>query len=121
MLGRAKNWKLLHTPDIASLACVTHVGTSITIGLIGVAMEAALANKFATFVEYVTGLLLILFGLGFAYVSRRKDGHYHRGIPLITRHLGVDTKEIEEHIYIHKLIVENKPGYEHSHKREQGH
>jgi nickel/cobalt exporter len=120
VLGRARNWRLRRTLAIASLAGTAHVGTSIIIGLIGVVLGAALAERFATMVEYITGSLLILFGLGFAYLSWRRGRHQHHGIPFITRRLGVNTKEIEPYMHIHH---EHEPGHdgEHHHELEDGH
>ena len=127
MLGRSRNWTLRRTLGIASLAGTAHVGTSIIIGLIGVALGAALAERFATVIEYLTGSLLIIFGLGFAYISWRRGGHHHYGIPFVTRRLGVDVEEVEEYMHIlaseheHEHTHEHETGVEHTHEHDHEH
>jgi len=108
MMGRSRNWSYQRTLALAGLAGIAHVCTSIIIALIGVALGASLAERFTTIVEYITGSLLIVFGFGFAYLSWRRKGHHHHGIPLISRLLGRSTEEAEKYVHIHEHVAGDK-------------
>ena len=116
MLGRAREWGVPRTLGIAGIAGSLHVGTSIAIGLIGLFLGTVLAEEFASVVEYITGSLLFVFGLGFAFFSwRRKNAHTHRGIPLINRLFRVNTEEAEKLMHVHD------EGEEHAHDEHDDH
>ncbi|MDP2728180.1 MAG: hypothetical protein Q8P59_11640, partial [Dehalococcoidia bacterium] len=112
LLGRAKNWKIMHTLGIAGAAGTAHVGSSIIIGLIGVGLGEVLIEEFASTIDIVSGSALILFGVGFAYLSWRAKGHHRHGIPFLTRRLGVDMEETEKYMHVH--------GDEQEHSHDQG-
>ncbi|MFC2050528.1 hypothetical protein ACFLTN_05080 [Chloroflexota bacterium] len=117
MLGRSRNWTSQRTLGLAGLAGTAHVGTSIIIGLIGIALGAVLAERFATVIEYITGALLILFGFSFAYLSWKRRGHHHHGIPFIARLFGKSVDEAEKWMHTHR--TENGSVFQHSHKYER--
>jgi len=117
MLGRSKNWKFQRTLGFAGLAGTAHVGTSIIIGLIGVALGAVLAERFAAIIEYITGALFILFGFSLAYLSWKRGGHHHHGIPFIAHLFGESVEEAEKWMHTHR--TENGHMFQHSHKYER--
>lgn len=117
MLGRSRNWAFQRTLSLAGLAGTAHVGTSIIIGLIGVALGAVLAERFATIIEYITGALFILFGFSLTYLSWRRGGHYHHGIPFIARLFGKSVEEAEKWMHTHR--TEKGHVFQHIHKYER--
>lgn len=117
MLGRSRNWAFKRTLGFAGLAGTAHVGTSIIIGLIGVALGAVLAERFAAIIESITGALFILFGSSLAYLSWRSRGHHHHGIPFVARLFGKSVDEAEKWMHAHR--TENGHVFQHSHEYER--
>jgi len=116
MLGRSRNWVFQRTLGFAGLAGTAHVGTSIIIGLIGVALGAIFAERFAAIIEYITGALFIIFGFSLAYLSWRSRGHHHHGIPFVARLFGESVEEAEKWMHTHR--TENGHVFQHSHEYE---
>ena len=93
VLSKARKWSVSKTMWITFISGVGHVGGSVAIGLIGIALGISL-NKL-TFIEDFRGdivaLLLILFGLiytGFGfYQFLKKGGHSHLPDFLIPKNL----------------------------------
>lgn len=82
VLSKARNWNVPKTMVITFIAGVGHVGGSVVIGLIGIALGISL-NKL-TFIEEFRGdivaFLLILFGLiytAYGYYKFLKNGGHH--------------------------------------------
>jgi nickel/cobalt transporter (NicO) family protein len=83
VLSKARNWNVPKTMVITFISGVGHVGGSVVIGLIGIALGISL-NKL-TFIEEFRGnivaLLLIAFGLGYTifgfYKFLKNGGHHH--------------------------------------------
>jgi sulfite exporter TauE/SafE len=83
VLSKARNWTTTKTMWITFISGVGHVGGSVLIGLIGIALGISL-NKL-TFIEEFRGnivsLLFILFGLGYTiygiYKFIKNGGHRH--------------------------------------------
>lgn len=83
VLSKARNWSVSKTMLITFISGVGHVGGSVVIGLVGIALGISL-NKL-TFIESFRGdivaLLLILFGLVYTvygfYKFLKNGGHHH--------------------------------------------
>ena len=83
VLSKARNWSMPKTMLITFISGVGHVGGSVVIGLVGIALGISL-NKL-TFIESFRGdivaLLLILFGLVYTvygfYKFLKNGGHHH--------------------------------------------
>ncbi len=83
VLSRARNWNVPKTMWITFIAGVGHVGGSVVIGIVGIALGISL-NKL-TFVEEFRGdivaLLLIAFGLAYTiyglFKFLKNGGHHH--------------------------------------------
>ena len=82
VLSRARSWSLPKTMWITFVSGVGHVGGSVAIGLIGIALGISL-NKL-NFIEGLRGnlvaLLLIFFGLiysGYGFYKFLKNGGHH--------------------------------------------
>lgn len=83
VLSKARNWSVAKTMWITFVSGVGHVGGSVIIGLVGIALGISL-NKL-TFIEEFRGdivaLLLIAFGLAYSvygfYKFLKNGGHHH--------------------------------------------
>jgi sulfite exporter TauE/SafE len=83
VLSKARNWNVAKTMWITFISGVGHVGGSVVIGIVGIALGISL-NKL-TFIEEFRGnivaLLLIAFGLGYTiygfYKFLKNGGHHH--------------------------------------------
>lgn len=83
VLSKARNWSVSKTMLITFISGMGHVGGSVVIGLVGIALGISL-NKL-TFIESFRGdivaLLLILFGLVYTvygfYKFLKNGGHHH--------------------------------------------
>lgn len=83
VLSKARNWNVTKTMWITFISGVGHVGGSVVIGIVGIALGISL-NKL-TFIEEFRGnivaLLLIAFGLGYTiygfYKFLKNGGHHH--------------------------------------------
>jgi len=100
---------------IAGLAGITHVATSATIGLIGIYISKEISHTFAHYAETITGILLIVFGLGYTLYSIKKR-HHHHGIPFLTKRLKVEDL-LHEHIQGH---VHNNHNHTHIEEKISG-
>jgi sulfite exporter TauE/SafE len=85
VLGRARGWSLLRTLSITGLCGAAHVGASVAIGLVGVALGVALERL--TTLDSVRGdlaaWLMIAFGLAYScraiwrHLRNRRHEHPH--------------------------------------------
>jgi len=93
VLSKARNWSVTKTMWITFISGVGHVGGSVVIGLVGIALGISL-NKL-TFIEGFRGdivaLLLIFFGLLYTiygyYKFLKNGGHHHLPNFLIPKNL----------------------------------
>ncbi len=83
VISRARKWSLAKTALITTLCGIGHVGSSVLIGLLGVALGIGLHK--IEIIEGVRGditaILIMLFGLGYfiygLYKSRKGHSHSH--------------------------------------------
>ena len=93
VLSKARNWSVPKTMWITFISGVGHVGGSVIIGLVGIALGISLHKL--TFIEESRGnivaLLLIAFGLAYSiygfYKFLKDGGHHHLPNFLIPRSL----------------------------------
>lgn len=93
VLSKARNWSVPKTMWITFISGVGHVGGSVIIGLVGIALGISLHKL--TFIEESRGdivaLLLIAFGLAYTiygfYKFLKNGGHHHLPNFLIPRSL----------------------------------
>ena len=113
MVGRAKRWKAAWVLALACLAGISHVGTSVIIGLVGVYAKKGTAKEIADFLENATPLLLMIFGFGYAAYYLYKHcagfhGHSH-GLPVINKMLGIDPHAFETNHHEHHAHSHTDP------------
>jgi len=93
VLSKARNWNVAKTMWITFISGVGHVGGSVLIGIVGIALGISI-NKL-TFIEEFRGnivaILLIAFGLGYTiyglYKFLKNGGHHHLPNLLIPKNL----------------------------------
>lgn len=85
-IGRARNWSVKRTVTISGFSALLHISLSLMLGLIGVAIGFGTSLAAGEALEKVSGILLILFGMFYAYWSFRKGGHFHIGGERIHHH-----------------------------------
>jgi sulfite exporter TauE/SafE len=80
-IGRAQNWSAKKLMLVTLLAGIGHVGSSIVLGLIGLALGFLLKNvqTFESARGEIAGLILIGFGLAYAIwgLKQVRHGHMH--------------------------------------------
>lgn len=83
VLSKARNWTVSKTMWITFISGVGHVGGSVIIGLVGIALGISL-NKLTFIEEFrgeIVGYLLIAFGLAYTiyglYKFMKNGGHHH--------------------------------------------
>lgn len=83
VLSKARNWNVSKTMWITFISGVGHVGGSVIIGLVGIALGVSL-NKLTFIEEFrgdLVGILLMAFGLAYTiygiYKFLKNGGHHH--------------------------------------------
>ncbi|GBC75945.1 hypothetical protein HRbin07_00137 [bacterium HR07] len=81
-IGRAQDWSVRKLVLVTVLAGIGHVGSSIVLGLIGLALGFLLqgVQAFESARGEVAGLILIGFGLAYAVWGLKQARHEHRPI-----------------------------------------
>jgi nickel/cobalt exporter len=79
LIGRARNWSLRTTAMVSGVSALIHVGLSVVLGLVTLALGFAASEVIGESLERAAGILLILFGLVYAIWAWRKGGHFHPG------------------------------------------
>ncbi len=79
LIGRARQWSGTTTAMVSGLSALIHALVSVLLGLGALALGLAAAEAIGEKLERASGVLLILFGLGYAIWSWRKGGHFHPG------------------------------------------
>lgn len=109
MIGRARRWSLSRTALLTALCGIGHVGSSVLIGLVGIAL-GVMVGRLET-IEAVRGniaaYLLIVFGLGYGVWGlwrARRGGHVHGHVHADgTRH-----EHDHEHVKAHEHRHEDR-------------
>lgn len=108
VLSQAKKWNVRKTMIITFLCGLGHVGSSVVLGFIGIAVGISVNRLVAaeSFRGNIAGWLFIAFGLVYLIISlrnlNRKHRHSHRHF-----HLGGESHEhehdhMEQHVHVHE-------------------
>ena len=79
LIGRARGWDAGKVALISGLSALIHTVFSIALGVFALGLGLTVAETVGRRLELVGGLLLVLFGLGYATWAWRKGGHFHPG------------------------------------------
>jgi hypothetical protein len=107
LIGRARGWSVATVACTSGVAALIHVGLSV--GLVALALNAGLSTtaRVGETLERAGGLLLVVFGLGYAAWAWSKGGHFHPGGALLHRHerlpacAGEEGPRHPEHLHYH--------------------
>lgn len=88
LVGRARGWSTTVVAMASGLAAVVHALLSILLGVVALWIGFATMDAVGKTLEHVGAVLLILFGLGYAFWAWRKGGHFHPGGALLHRGSG---------------------------------
>ncbi|MEE9292352.1 MAG: hypothetical protein V3U83_05430 [Acidobacteriota bacterium] len=81
LMARSQNWSNRRTLLLVSLAGFLHVLVSIAVAAIGIGVGAGsarfLAENFGRSLEFLTGVLLVVFGLGYGILAHRREARAH--------------------------------------------
>ncbi len=79
MIGRTRNWTFKRMAGITLIAGAIHISVSVGIGIIALLASVAFAQYVAESAQYISGILLMAFGVAYALVSwkRKQGGHSH--------------------------------------------
>jgi ABC-type nickel/cobalt efflux system permease component RcnA len=83
LVGRARGWTARTTAAVSGLSAVIHTLLSIALGIAALGLGEAAAAAAGSRLERGSGLLLVLFGGGYALWAWRKGGHFHPGGALL--------------------------------------
>jgi ABC-type nickel/cobalt efflux system permease component RcnA len=86
LIGRVRGWSIKKTALISGFSALLHVSLSLVLGLFAILIGLGTALAIGETLEKVGGILLILFGLFYAFWSYRKGGHFHIGGRRIHKH-----------------------------------
>ena len=79
MIGRAQNWTVKKMAGITLIAGAIHISVSMGIGVIALIASVTLSQFVANSAQQISGFLLIVFGIAYAFFSwrRKRGGHSH--------------------------------------------
>ena len=99
VLAKARNWSLMKTSLITAVCGLGHVGSSVVLGLIGVALGMGISRieAFESFRGNLAGWAFIAFGLGYMVWGLWKMKHNK---PHSHIHMHEDGTE-HEHVHVH--------------------
>ena len=83
LIGRARGWSVSTVFFASGLAALIHAGLSVLLGVVALSIGVATMQAVGETLEKVGGILLILFGLGYAAWAWTKGGHFHPGGALV--------------------------------------
>jgi len=92
---------------VSGVSAVLHVGLSIALGLAAVGIGVGSARALGEGLENASAVLLVVFGLAYAWWAWRKGGHFHPGGAIVHRHdaedqcAGGEGHDGEEHLHYH--------------------
>ena len=108
VMGKAKNWSMIRTAGITVLCGIGHVGSSVLLGLIGVALGIAVTQlegvesfrgNLAAWALIAFGLMYFVWGMRRAVKNKpHEHAHAHANGGIHT-HTHVHT---EEHAHVHE-------------------
>jgi len=79
LIGRAQGWSARHTALVAGVSASVHAVFSILLGLAMLVFGEVAAKAAGETLESVSHVLLVGFGLAYAFWAWRKGGHFHPG------------------------------------------
>ncbi len=79
MIGRTRNWTLRKMAGITLIAGAIHISVSMGIGVLALLASVAFAQYVAESAQQISGILLMAFGVAYAFISwkRKQGGHSH--------------------------------------------
>lgn len=83
LAGRARGWSAARTAALSGLSALVHAALSVALGLLALRLGHAVAEALGERLEQASGILLVLFGAGYAGWAWRKGGHFHPGGALV--------------------------------------
>lgn len=86
LIGRARGWTARTTAFVSGVSAVVHVGLSVLLGLLALAIGRAASETIGETLERAGAGLLIVFGVAYALWAWRKGGHFHPGGSWLHRH-----------------------------------
>ena len=106
LIGRARGWSVSTVAFVSGLAGTIHVVLSVLLGIAAVWIGLTAMEAVGETLERAGGILLIVFGLGYAGWSWSKGGHFHPGGSLIHGKAGegcsgAEGPENPEHLHYH--------------------
>jgi ABC-type nickel/cobalt efflux system permease component RcnA len=113
VIARARGWKLRKTLFVSFLAGLGHIGSSVVLGLVGIALGIAVARLEGVESARGTVAAWLLIGFGFAYFvwglrrARKKKPHSHPHIHLHDHdehggaHDHLHTHADADHVHVH--------------------
>jgi len=115
LIGRARGWTIRHTMVVSGLSAGVHVVLSVLLGGLALIIGATVAGVVGETLEHAGALLLVAFGLGYAWWAFRKGGHFHPGGARVHADLvreacdGHEGDSSSDHLHYHadeRLIVD---------------
>jgi ABC-type nickel/cobalt efflux system permease component RcnA len=79
LIGRARGWTVRTTAMISGFSALIHVTLSILLGFLALGIGVAASEAIGETLERAGAVLLVLFGLAYAWWAWRKGGHFHPG------------------------------------------
>lgn len=107
VMSKARKWSLLKTGLITAICGIGHVGSSILIGIIGLAIGAAITSltsiesirgEVAAWLMIAFGLIYLIWGIRRAF-KKKEHAHLHKH-PNGTVHAHKHTHE-QDHVHVH--------------------
>jgi hypothetical protein len=83
LIGRARHWPVATVAFVSGLSALIHTVLSALLGLLALGLGLTAAQAVGEGLHSVGGILLILFGAGYAAWAWRKGGHFHPGGALL--------------------------------------
>ena len=107
LIGRARGWSVSQVALVSGLSGMIHAALSVLLGLATLWIGLTAMEAVGETLEWIGGLLLIVFGLGYAGWSWSKGGHFHPGGSLVHGRAagegcsGREGPEHPEHLHYH--------------------
>ncbi|HEX6850425.1 MAG TPA: hypothetical protein VF139_03395 [Candidatus Polarisedimenticolaceae bacterium] len=108
LAGRARRWSAARTAALSGISAFVHAALSVALGFLALRLGSAVAEALGERLEHASGILLVVFGGGYALWAWRKGGHFHPGGALVHAHDakapacdGHEGPENPEHLHYH--------------------
>lgn len=95
LIGRARRWNPSHTAFVSGVSATIHVALSVALGLLTLLVGKEISAWVGHGLERASGVLLVVFGLAYAFWAWRKGGHFHPGGALV--HRGAEAEPCDGH------------------------